>query len=84
MGLVYGLRAHGPWTPGEGHRFNPFKLLLDSRAKYGDPLMLIGRSATSEDAKKFHVSPRLLQDLNRGRQLELGSELIVPAVADCG
>lgn len=36
--------------------FNPFKLLLDSRAKYGDPFMIIGRSATSDDAKKFHIS----------------------------
>ena len=37
-------------------KFNPFKLLLDSRAKYGDPFMILGRSATSDDAKKFHVS----------------------------
>jgi glycogen operon protein len=28
-GTRYGLRAHGPWRPGEGHRFNPAKLLLD-------------------------------------------------------
>ncbi len=28
-GLVYGLRAHGPWRPDRGHRFNPHKLLLD-------------------------------------------------------
>ncbi|HOX69191.1 MAG TPA: hypothetical protein PKV56_15125, partial [Burkholderiaceae bacterium] len=32
-GLVYGLRAHGPWCPQEGHRFNPHKLLLDPRAR---------------------------------------------------
>ncbi|MFM9914548.1 MAG: glycogen debranching protein GlgX [Rhizobacter sp.] len=32
-GLVYGLRAHGPWRPEEGHRFNPHKLLLDPRAR---------------------------------------------------
>jgi glycogen operon protein len=32
-GLVYGLRAHGPYAPGEGHRFNPNKLLLDPRAR---------------------------------------------------
>lgn len=29
-GLVYGYRAHGPYVPEEGHRFNPHKLLLDS------------------------------------------------------
>ncbi len=32
-GLVYGLRAHGPWRPDRGHRFNPKKLLLDPWAR---------------------------------------------------
>ena len=32
-GLVYGLRAHGPWLPVQGHRFNPHKLLLDPHAR---------------------------------------------------
>ncbi len=32
-GLVYGLRAHGPWQPEQGHRFNPQKLLLDPWAR---------------------------------------------------
>jgi glycogen operon protein len=32
-GLVYGLRAHGPWRPERGHRFNPSKLLLDPYAR---------------------------------------------------
>jgi glycogen operon protein len=32
-GQVYGLRAHGPWAPERGHRFNPAKLLLDPYAK---------------------------------------------------
>jgi len=32
-GVVYGLRAHGPWAPHEGHRFNPAKLLLDPWAQ---------------------------------------------------
>jgi len=32
-GLVYGYRAHGPYEPGHGHRFNPHKLLLDPYAK---------------------------------------------------
>ena len=46
------------WKEKDRNRtFNPFKLLLDSRAKYGDPFMIIGRSASSDDAKKFHVSP---------------------------
>ncbi len=28
-GMHYGLRAEGPWSPAEGHRFDPAKLLLD-------------------------------------------------------
>jgi glycogen debranching enzyme GlgX len=32
-GLVYGLRAHGPWRPDRGHWFNPHKLLLDPWAR---------------------------------------------------
>jgi glycogen operon protein len=32
-GQVYGLRAHGPWRPDRGHRFNPHKLLLDPYAR---------------------------------------------------
>lgn len=29
VGLVYGLRAHGPWRPDRGQLFDPSKLLLD-------------------------------------------------------
>ena len=32
-GLLYGLRAHGPWRPDRGHLFNPRKLLLDPYAR---------------------------------------------------
>ncbi|WP_418320565.1 glycogen debranching protein GlgX [Piscinibacter sakaiensis] len=32
-GLIYGLRAHGPWRPDRGHWFNPHKLLLDPYAR---------------------------------------------------
>jgi glycogen operon protein len=32
-GLVYGLRARGPWQPERGHWFNPNKLLLDPWAR---------------------------------------------------
>lgn len=31
-GQRYGLRAHGPYAPTEGHRFNPCKLLVDPYA----------------------------------------------------
>jgi glycogen debranching enzyme GlgX len=32
-GLIYGFRAHGPWRPDRGQRFNPHKLLLDPYAR---------------------------------------------------
>ena len=32
-GLQYGFRAHGPYEPERGHRFNPNKLLLDPYAR---------------------------------------------------
>jgi isoamylase len=32
-GQVYGYRVHGPYDPNAGHRFNPYKLLLDPYAK---------------------------------------------------
>ncbi len=32
-GALYGLRAHGPYAPERGHRFNPNKLLLDPYAR---------------------------------------------------
>ena len=32
-GQLYGFRAHGPYQPERGHRFNPNKLLLDPYAK---------------------------------------------------
>ncbi len=37
-GQLYGYRVHGPYAPGEGHRHNPNKLLLDPYAKaiFGD------------------------------------------------
>lgn len=32
-GQRYGFRAHGPWSPEEGHRHNPAKLLMDPYAR---------------------------------------------------
>ncbi|MBV8457298.1 MAG: glycogen debranching enzyme GlgX, partial [Acetobacteraceae bacterium] len=32
-GTLYGFRAHGPYHAAEGHRFNPYKLLLDPYAR---------------------------------------------------
>ena len=32
-GQLYGFRVHGPYSPQQGHRFNPNKLLIDPYAK---------------------------------------------------
>ena len=38
-GQLYGLRVHGSWDPGAGHRFNPAKVVLDPYARaIGRPL----------------------------------------------
>lgn len=48
-GARYGLRAAGPWAPQEGHRFNPYKLLVDPYASRLDrPFRL---DATMFDAR---------------------------------
>lgn len=44
-GLVYGLRAHGPWDLAQGHRFNPAKVLLDPWAR-----AVVGRYGGTPDA----------------------------------
>ena len=31
-GQLYGYRVYGPWSPTDGHRFNPSKILLDPYA----------------------------------------------------
>ncbi|MES2967213.1 MAG: glycogen debranching protein GlgX [Pseudomonadota bacterium] len=45
-GALYGYRVHGPYTPEQGHRFNPNKLLIDpyaraleGRLRWSDALM---------------------------------------------
>jgi glycogen operon protein len=32
-GQLYGYRVHGPYEPNHGHRFNPYKLLIDPYAR---------------------------------------------------
>ena len=59
--------------------FAPVPKDIMDRAK----LQQLGYTSPLEGlAEKFHSSPRLLEDLNRGRQLALGSELVVPNVID--
>ena len=51
-GTRYGLRAHGPWRPAEGHRFNPATLLLDPFAAAIDrPFPLVPAFFDPPDAR---------------------------------
>jgi isoamylase len=49
-GLVYGLRAHGPYAPERGHRFNPHKLLLDPWARE-----IVGHFAWAPEHKGYEL-----------------------------
>lgn len=53
-GDLYGLRAHGAFSPADGHRFNPSKLLLDPYAtSLSGPVLwspaLVGHSGNAAD-----------------------------------
>jgi glycogen operon protein len=62
-GARYGLRAHGPYLPSEGHRFNPAKLLLDPYASVIDrpfalhPSMFGHRAGTSASPDETDSAP---------------------------
>lgn len=53
-GTRYGLRAHGPYDPENGHRFNPNKLLIDPYARQID-----GRFRWSRSLMGYHVGSPL-------------------------
>ena len=57
-GQHYGFRAHGPYRPDEGHRFNPNKLLIDPYARQisGHPIW--------HDALQGYDTRSKLQDLS--------------------
>ncbi|HTI19047.1 MAG TPA: glycogen debranching protein GlgX, partial [Trinickia sp.] len=50
-GTVYGYRAYGPYRPHDGHRFNPYKLLLDP---YGKKLTGLFRRSDAMFAYRVH------------------------------
>ena len=49
-GLIYGLRAHGPYAPERGHRFNAHKLLLDPWARE-----IVGRFAWRAEHHGYEI-----------------------------
>src|SRR4029453_1324555 len=63
----YGLRAHGPYDPGNGHRFNAAKLLVDPYAKALDRPFVLDASMFGEtpggarnDTDSAHVVPKAI------------------------
>ncbi len=70
-GTLYGLRAHGPWAPDQGLRFNPAKLLVDpyaraiaGRVDHGQPMLgYVPIAATTAVAASGHDRSDLERDL---------------------
>ncbi len=56
-GQAYGLRAHGPWEPEQGHRFNPNRLLMDPWAK-GLLVPVDAAAQTTQPAFLTRMTPR--------------------------
>ncbi|MEO5698067.1 MAG: glycogen debranching protein GlgX [Burkholderiaceae bacterium] len=75
-GLVYGLRAHGPWRPDQGLLFNPAKLLLDPYARE-----IVGRFDWSDEHfAADRARPELIDTRdNAGRALKARVTQDVPA-----
>ena len=61
-GQRYGLRAHGPWRPDRGHRFNPHKLLLDP---YGQAVEEFYRSYLGRDKSQEYRESYVVETLRR-------------------
>jgi isoamylase len=61
-GLLYGYRAHGPYAPEQGHRFNRHKLLLDPYAR-----QLFGNVRWTDALHGYHVGHRR-EDLSFDRR----------------
>jgi isoamylase len=61
-GTVYGFRAYGRYQPQHGHRFNPYKLLLDPYAK-----KLVGQFHWSDALFGYRVHSNRL-DLSQDRR----------------
>ncbi len=65
-GARYGLRAHGPYDPASGHRFNPCKLLLDPYAIAIDrrfrlhPSMFATRDGRLDDTDSAPAMPKAI------------------------
>ena len=72
-GLRYGYRVSGPYEPGAGHRFNPYKLLLESvYANASDPWSF---ASSAYEAEKYATSLAVLDRARYAGALEIGCSI---------
>jgi len=85
-GQLYGLRAHGPWNPPAGQRFNPARLLLDPWA-----LALVGHTERLALQTGHWVADALRPDQSwaehqpdpRDNAADMPKCVVVDALAEC-
>ncbi|MFZ5546460.1 MAG: glycogen debranching protein GlgX [Pseudomonadota bacterium] len=81
VGSVYGFRAHGPYEPARGHRFNPHKLLLDPYARE-----IVGRFEWRHEHHGYRIGhadgPRSFDERDNGRDALKARVSGVPWPAD--
>jgi glycogen operon protein len=77
-GALYGYRAHGPYMPREGHRFNPAKLLLDPYAR------AISGSVTWHDALLGGRGPADVEPDGRDSAPYTARSVVVDSAFDWG
>lgn len=76
-GMLYGLRADGPWKPEQGHRYNPHRLLIDpwARALVGSTSAL-ALECDDPQGRGFPPLPRdNAERVPKARVLDLEQEL---------
>jgi len=76
-GQRYGLRAHGPWQPEAGHRFNPARLLIDpwARSLPGPLTPLALLAGHRNDAPEQPDQRDNAEHVPKARVLDLAAEL---------
>jgi glycogen operon protein len=77
IGQRYGLRAHGPWEPQAGHRFNPARLLIDpwARSLSGPLEKLALQTGYRNDAPDLPDARDNARQMPKARVLDLAAEL---------
>ena len=76
-GQRYGLRAHGPWRPQAGHRFDPSRLLIDPWARaLGGPLAALALETAYDSSPASQAEPAdNASRMPLARVLDLDAEL---------